>query len=58
MKKASLSERIFVMVIIGLLSFSTTYLGDLGTVAAVINGLGWGLLGAAILYLRKVSLNG
>lgn len=59
MKKVSIGERIFVMVIIGLLSFFTTYLGEYSTVGAVVNGLLWGTLGAAVIFLLgKVRSNG
>lgn len=58
MKKVSIGEKLFVMFIIGLLSFLTTYLGGLGMAGAALNGIGWGLFGAAFLYFRKASLNG
>lgn len=59
MKKVSLGERIFVMLIIGLLSFFTTYLGEYSIVGAVVNGLLWGTLGAAVIFLlHKARSNG
>lgn len=58
MKKVSIGEKLFVLFVIGLLSFLTTYLGGLGTAGAALNGLGWGVFGAAFLYLRKASING